>query len=139
MPAAYSPDLRARVLAAAHEGRLSYGALAALFRVGESTIRDWLRCERATGRTTPKPPANGAVPAITGDGEQVLRDLVRARNEATLAELAAGYRERTGVAVTVRSVWRACKRLDLRRKKKVPAARRAGAARRGRGARGVAG
>ena len=134
MPAPFSPDLRARVLAAAHDGRLSYGTLAALFRVGESTIRGWLRCERATGRTTPKPPANGAVPAITGAGEQVLRDLVDARNEATLAELAESYRERTGVAVTVRSVWRACKRLDLRRKKKGAAARRAGAARRGGGA-----
>jgi transposase len=138
MPAAYSPDLRARVLAAAHEGRLSYPALAALFRVGESTIRGWLRCERATGRTTPKPPANGAVPAIAGAGEQVLRDLVGARNEATLAELAAGYRERTGEAVSVRSVWCACKRLDLRRKKKGARPRRAGAPRRGRRARGVA-
>ena len=65
MPAAYSPDLRARVLAAAHDGRLSYPALAALFRIGESTIRSWLRCERATGRSTPKPPANGAVPVPT--------------------------------------------------------------------------
>lgn len=139
MPAPYSPDLRARVLAAAHESRHSYPALAALFRVGESTIRGWLRVEREAGRTTPKPPANGAVPAIAGDGAQVLRDLVGARNEATLAELAAGYRERTGVAVTVRSVWCACKRLDLRRKKKGALARRAGAARRGGGARGVAG
>ena len=138
MPAAYSPDLRARVLAAAHDGRLSYPALAALFRIGESTIRSWLRCERATGRTTPKPPANGAVPAIAGEGAQVLRDLVDARNAATLAELAAGYRERTGQVVSVRSVWCACKRLDLRRKKKVAAPRRAGAARRGRGADHVA-
>ena len=138
MPAPYSPDLRARVLAAAHEGRLSHGALAALFRVGESTIRGWLRCERATGRTTPKPPANGAVPAIAGAGAQVLRALVRERDAATLAELAAGYRERTGTAVSVRSVWCACKRLDLRRKKKGALARRAGAARRGGGAGGVA-
>jgi hypothetical protein len=53
-----------------------------------------VRCERETGRTTPKPLASGAVPAIAGAGEQVLRDLVGARNEATLAELAAGYRER---------------------------------------------
>jgi transposase len=139
MPAAYSPDLRTRVLAAAREGRLSYGALAALFRVGESTIRGWVRCERETGRTTPKPLANGAVPAIAGAGEQVLRDLVDARNEATLAELAAGYRERTGQPVSVRSVWRACKRLDLRRKKRGAAARRAGAARRGGGAGDLAG
>ncbi len=125
MPRAYSQDLRSRVLAAAHRNQWSYRALAERFQVGESTVRLWLRLERTTGRTAPKRPP-GARPQIAGPGEQLLRDLVAARNDATLAELAA-YRARTGVPVTVMTVWRACRRLDLRRKRKKPAPRRAGA------------
>lgn len=125
MPRAYSQDLRSRVLAAAHRDQWSYRALAERFQVGESTVRLWLRLERA-GRTTPKRPP-GARPQIRGPGEAVLRDLVTARNDATLAELAAAYRARTGVPVTAMTVWRACRRLDLRRKRKKPAPRRAGA------------
>jgi len=134
MARAYSPDLRERVLAAAHEDTLSHGALAARFRVGESTVRGWLRRERTTGSAAAKPHAGGTPPAITGPGAGVLRDLVAEQNDRTLAELAAGYRARTGAAVGIMSVWRACRRLDLRRKKKEPGPRRADPARRGRGA-----
>ncbi len=137
MPRAYSQDLRSRVLAAAHANRWSHRALAERFQVGESTVRLWLRLERTAGRTTPRR-SPGPGPSIAGAGEQVLRDLVRAEHAATLAELAARYRERTGVAVGLMSVWRACKRLDLRRKKKKPGARRADPPGRGGGASRVA-
>lgn len=127
MPGAYSQDLRSRVLAAAHEGRHSHGALAALFRVGESTIRGWLRRERLTGSPAPKPHAGGAPPAVAGPAAQVLKDLVAARPMATLAELAAGLHAVTGRRPTESTVCRACQRLDLRRKKNRLRRRRAGA------------
>jgi transposase len=127
VPRAYSPDLRERVLAAAHGG-LTHGAVAARFRVGESTVRGWLRRERETGAAAAKPHGGGARPKVDAAGAPVLEALVAERNERTLAELAAGYAERTGVRLSIHAVWRACKRLDLRRKKKEPRARRAGAA-----------
>ena len=127
MASAYSQDLRTRVLAAAHAGQHSYGALAALFRVGESTIRGWLRRERETGSTAPKPHAGGAAPAVTGPAVQVLRNLVEARPAATLAELADGLLAATGRRPTESTVCRACKRLALRRKKNQLRRRRAGA------------
>ena len=46
MSAPYSLDLRARVLAAAHDDHLSPGQIAARFRVANSTVRDWLRRAR---------------------------------------------------------------------------------------------
>ncbi len=133
MPRAYSPDLRARVLAAAHAG-LTHGAVAARFAVGESTVRGWLRRERLSGSAAAKPHAGGPRPPVDAAGAAVLEALVEARPARTLAELAAAYRERTGVRLSVHAVWRACKRLDLRRKKNQPRARRAGAPGRRRGA-----
>lgn len=126
MPRAYSSDLRARVLAAGQQDRWSHRALAERFQVGESTVRLWLRQARTTGQTTPKR-SPGAVPVIREAGAAVLRDLVAAQNDATLAELATRYGERTGVAVGITAVWRACRRLALKRKRKKRAARRANA------------
>ena len=134
MPRAYSPDLRARVLAASRDDHLSHRAVAARFRVGESTVRLWLRRVRETGAAAAKPHAGGTRSRVDAAGAAVLEDLVERRDERTLAELADAYRARTGVALSVHAVWRACKRLDLRRKKKEPLGRRAGAARRGGGA-----
>jgi hypothetical protein len=57
----------------------------------------------------------------------VLAALVAERNDRTLAELAALYTRRTGVAVGIHAIDRACGRLDLRREKKEPGPRRAGA------------
>jgi transposase len=126
VPRAYSADLRERVLAAAHAGQ-PHGAVAARFRVGESTVRGWLRRERLTGSAAPKPHGGGARPKVDAAGGPVLAALVEGGNERTLAELAALYRERTGVGVSIHAVWRACNRLGLVRKKTDPRPRRAGA------------
>ena len=126
MPRAYSSDLRSRVLAAGRQQRWSYRALAERFQVGASTVRLWLRQARTTGQTTPKR-SPGARPVIRDAGAAVLRALVAEQNDATLAELATRYRERTGVTVSVTAVWRACRRLALKRKRKKPAPRGAGA------------
>lgn len=55
---------------------------------------------------------------MAGAGAAVLSDVVRNRNEATLAELADTYRERTGIGVSLHAVWPACNRLGLMRKKR---------------------
>lgn len=138
MPRAYSQDLRDRVLGAAHAGE-PHVRVARRFAVGESTVRSWLRRERRTGSTTPRPNRGATGHSHLGAaGEALLRTLVADENARTLAELAAALRERAGLAVSVMSVWRACRRLDLRREKKEPAAQRAGAPRRGGGARDLA-
>lgn len=127
MPRAYSLDLRGRVVAAAQADRDTSAALAARFAVGESTVRAWARQARTTGRVAPKPHGGGTPPKVDAAGAAVLRTLVEEQNDRTLAELGAGYRERTGIGVSISAVWRACKRLDLRRKKKKPRSRRADA------------
>jgi transposase len=97
-------------------------------------VSKWCRRAREAGSPAPKPHRGGGPGKVAGAGAAVLADLVGERNERTLAELAGAYRERTGIAVSIHSVWRACNRLGLVRKKTEPRARRAGAPRRGRGA-----
>lgn len=116
MARAYSQDLRDRVLAAAHAGQ-THLAVAARFALGESTVRSWLRRERASGQTTARPHPGGR-PKLDATGDAALRALLAERNDRTLAELARGLHERVGVQVSGMAVWRACRRLDLRRKKK---------------------
>lgn len=127
MPRPYSLDLRERVLAAAQEDRFTAEALAARFAVGKSTVRGWVRQARTTGRVAPKPHGGGTPPKVDAAGAAVLYALVAEQNDRTLAELGTGYRERTGTTLSISAVWRACKRLDLRRKKKNALSRRADA------------
>jgi transposase len=126
MPHAYSLDLRERVVAAAHDG-LPHYVVAARFRVGESTVRSWLRRAREGAGLAPRPHGGGMPPKIDAAHAGVLTALVTERNERTLAELAAAYHAATGVTLSLHAVRRACQRLDLRRKKKEPRARRADA------------
>ena len=125
MPQPLSLDLRRRVVAAARHQ--TQAQVAARYEVSESTVGKWCRRALATGTPAAKPHRGGGPGKIGAGGAPVLRALVAERNDRTLAELAALYRERTGVAVSIHAVWRACRRLDLRRKKKVPHAGRADA------------
>ena len=125
MPRPYSVDLRERVVAAA--AHQTQAAVAARFAVSESAVYKWCRRAREAGTVAPKPHSGGGTAKVDASGAAVLRALVVERNERTLAELAAAYADRTGVRLSIPAVWRACKRLDLRRKKKDARARRADA------------
>ena len=80
-------------------------------------MRRWCRRAHDAGSPAPAPHRGGTPGKVAGAGAAALADLVRERNDATLAELAAAYRERTGIGVSIHAVWRACNRLGLVRKK----------------------
>ena len=125
MPHPYSLDLRTRVVAAAQQQ--TQEQVAARFAVSASTVGKWCRRARAAGSPAAKPHRGGGPGKVDAAGAQVLTALVAERNTRTLDELAALYRARTGVSVSIHAVWRACKRLDLRRKKNQLRRRRANA------------
>lgn len=116
MPQPYSLDLRERVVAAA--AHQTQAEVAARFAVSESTVYKWCRRAREAGTLVPKPHTGSSPGKVGAAGAEVLRSLIAERNERTLGELATLYAERTGVAVSIHTIWRACQRLDLRRKKK---------------------
>ena len=75
-----------------------------------------LRQRRRTGSIEPLPHAGGPPPKL-GDGA-ALRELVKAKPDATLSELAAAMGERLGVRVHLASVGRRLKAMGITLKKR---------------------
>ena len=135
MPKAYSVDLRERVLMACESGTASRAAFAQRFNVCKATVYNWLRQAREEKRRAPKPHAGGPAPRLDAQRLSVLRELVAAQNDATLAEYAERLAARTGVQVSRPTLCQTLRRLKLRRKKKVAPGERTGACRDRAGAR----
>jgi transposase len=114
----YSADLRDRVLLACERHEGTQAVIARRFRIGEATIRNWLRVARTEGRRAPKPHAGGPAPRLDAAACATLRELVAEQNDATLAEYADRLAARTGRRVSAPVLCQMLKRLDLRRKKR---------------------
>lgn len=118
MSVALSLDLRTRVVAAYQSGGLTYEQLAEQFQIGRATVSRYLRAVRERGTVAPKPHAGGHPRSIDAQAEVRLRSIVRARPDATLAELAELLCAQ-GVRTTDKSVFRALERMGLSRKKRL--------------------
>lgn len=111
--AAFSTDLRQRVVVAYDAQEGSQQQIADRFKVSYSWVRKILRQRRDTGSIEPLPHGGGHTPLLDDAACRRLREAVKADNDATLAELV----EASGVACSVTTVFRALGRLELPRKK----------------------
>lgn len=118
MPRPYSADLRRAALRACARDDDTRRRIARRYGIGESTLYGWRRQEREEDRRRPKPHSGGRVRVINAAGEVILRELVAADNDATLAAYAAVFEARTGRKVSAPMVCKALKRLGLGRKKR---------------------
>jgi len=107
MPAAYSLDLRHRVLAAVDAKDGTRAAIAARFQVSTAWIRRLVQRRRQTGSIEPRPHAGGPAPALGPGHHDRLRGLVEHQPDATLAEL----RDRLAAPVGIMTIARALKAL----------------------------
>jgi transposase len=113
--AAYSQDLRQRVLDAIARKEGSLRQIARRFAVSLSFVVRLLQLHRRTGSSDPKPPGGGHPAALGPDDLERLQELVRQQPDATLEEL----RQRLGASCSLTTIWRALEKLRLPRKKKV--------------------
>jgi transposase len=113
--AAYSQDLRQRVIDCIDRKEGSLRQIAQRFVVSLSFVVRLLQLHRRTGSLDPKPSAGGRPAALRPDDLERLKELVRQQPDATLKEL----RERLGVSCSLTAIWRALEKLGLSRKKKV--------------------
>ena len=109
----YSTDLRERVLRACEVGDESQAAIARRFEISESAVGSWLRQLRRDGRREPKPHGRGFPSILDEDDGAVLRLLVAAKNDATLAEYTQAFVAQTGEEISESSVCRALQRHGL--------------------------
>jgi len=107
----YSMDMRERIFAALDEGQPTR-TVARTYRVSESWVRRLKQRRAATGETTPRPPLNRRVPFHQRHGDAI-RAALAERPDRTLVEL----RQHLGVAVSLPTLWKALRALNLSWKK----------------------
>jgi transposase len=95
---AYSVDLRERVVAAFDRTGMTDQEAAALFNVGEATVRRWKRPRRETGGLDPKKFGGGNPPRVAPEQYPVVRSIVDERPDLTDQEVA--WDRRTGRPVS---------------------------------------
>ena len=110
MGAAYSQDLRDRILAARDDG-MPTKRVAVLFRVSPSWVRRVMQRRREHGQRSPRP--RGGATVIKIDLDQ-LRQLVHQQPDATVRQL----HERLGIQCSVSAVDMALRRMGLSFKKR---------------------
>ena len=115
--AAYSIDLRQKILQAYERGYGSQRALAHVFGVSLAFVEKVLRQYRTLGTIAPKPHAGGQKPRLGDATHGILRQLVRGHPDLTLDELCTRIAVETGVRVSVPTMCRVLQRLGLPRKK----------------------
>ena len=123
--AAYSLDLRERIIRAVEGGEQSKRAVAALFEVHESFIYKLLRQRREVGHLAPLPHGGGHTAKLQEKQLTLLTDLVAQNPDATLEELGMQLQKKARVQVGRTTLWRALEALDLPRKKKLSGRRKA--------------
>ena len=106
-------EIRERIIEAYEEGNHTQRELAALFGVSERTVGRLWRQWREQGDVRPDKIGGYRPPAIQGNALKRLKQAVRERPDATLAEL----REACGVDCSLVTVHNTLKRLGYRRKK----------------------
>jgi transposase len=126
MAAAYSMDLRTRVLKDSDAG-LSSKELAERYHVSRAWVDALKQRRRETGAFAPLQQTQFRRRALVAGETERLAALVAARPDATLAELREALRTSAGLT----TIWRALNQLDLTFKKNGPRRRTATARRRG--------
>ena len=115
--AAYSLDLRKRIVEAVARQIGSKRKIAELFGVHESFIYKLLRQKRDRGDIAPLPHGGGAHAKLSEDQLRQLPELVTALPDATLDELREQLKKKARVAVSLSTLCRGLQALGLARKK----------------------
>lgn len=110
MAEAHPVELRQRVVAAYEAGEGSYPEIAERFRVGEATVKRWVRLFRRTGAVRPRPKRGGNRSDIS---LEELEAVVARLGDANAGEIAAEYnrgrrgKDRRHVSSIKRALYRA--------------------------------
>ena len=115
--AAYSLDLRERIVEAVERQIGSKRKIAEVFGVHESFIYKLLRQKRDRGDIAPLPHGGGAPAKLSGEQLRQLPDLVAATPDATLDELRTQMKKKARVEVSLSTICRGLQTLGLSRKK----------------------
>jgi transposase len=110
--------LSERIVGSYLDGEGTMEEIADRFRVHRNTVYNLTKRFRERHTLAPRPYRRGPRPLLTDEVLAALEDLVIDQNDRTQAEYAELLKERSGVALSKRSISRALHRLRMSRKKK---------------------
>jgi transposase len=113
----YSLEFRQRIIDTYAEGNTSQRKLAQRFRVALSFVQKILKQYRETGSLEPKQRLKQTPTKLNLAQLDILKNLVAANNDATLAELCDLLLQETNIRVGVSTMFRMLEYLDLTLKK----------------------
>ena len=100
----YSLDLRQKVALTYEAGSISQRKLAKSFRVTVSFVQDLLKRKRELGTIAPKVRTEQTPTKLNAEQLDILRQLVEAQPDATLAEFQERLQQKTGVLIGIATV-----------------------------------
>jgi transposase len=114
----YSNDMRRALLAAYEKHEYSQRAVAHLFGVSPTTVRNIVRRQRETGTPDALPRGGGRTKTLAQPVHDRVRQLLLRRNDMTLAALCAQIDQEDKTRVSVSTLCRLLQHLDVPRKKR---------------------
>ena len=114
---AYSTDLRQKIIEAWQRGQTTQRAIAELFGVSVSFVEKLLQRYRTTGTFDAKPHGGGQKRRLDDAADQRILSWIQAQPDLTLAELQSKTHQELGIHLSLATLCRNLKRLDLTRKK----------------------
>jgi transposase len=118
MAAAYSIDLREKILNAWQGKEGSQRSIAKKFKVSFSFIKDLLHQYKETGTIIPRKQGGDRRSKLKEKEQELLKKIVSKQNDIYLREIKSTLEKETGIEVSTSSLCRTLKKLKLNRKKK---------------------
>jgi putative transposase len=120
----YSLEFRQKIIDTYAEENTSQRQLAQRFRVASSFVQKILKQYRETGSIEPKQRLEQTPTKLNSAQLDILKNLVEANNDATLAELCDLLCQETNIRVGVSTMFRMLKKQDLTLKKNTSSERK---------------
>lgn len=118
MAKAYSEDLRHRIVEAYQNGEGSMAQMAERFSVSKNFVNTLIQRFKSTQSIAIKPGRGKPKPKLDEHQREIVRQLATENSDATLEELCELTYEHTGVRVSLPTMCRKLKQMNLPRKKR---------------------
>lgn len=118
MARSLSRELREKIVNAYDRGVGTIKEVAEIFDITSRTVAKYLQIQRDTGDLTPKS-SPGRSPILTERNLRIIREIILLNKDGTLRDFRDEFFKKTGEFVAISTIQNACKKLNIRRKKRV--------------------
>lgn len=117
MARALSKEIREKIVDAYKRGMGTIAEIANIFGIDPRTVSAYLQIDRETGDLTPKSHP-GRTPILNEPNLAIIKAIIMSNSDGTLQEYSDAFKKQTGIEVTFVTIHNACKKLNIRRKKR---------------------